>query len=88
MSLYLLGTYSIFIHVTHTLGLILVPSELCRSDEIFSASLSASSDLCWEKILILHSEFENMKGQLFLAAETFASEPTTPFMDIFLNLTS
>lgn len=27
-----------------------------------------------------------MKAQLFLAAETFAFEPATPFMDIFLNL--
>lgn len=37
------------------------------------------------KILILHSKLENMKAQLFLAAETFAFEPATPFMDIFLN---
>lgn len=27
-----------------------------------------------------------MKVQLFLAAETSAFEPATPFMDIFLNL--
>ena len=60
--------------------------KLWTSGEIPTAHLSASSDLYQEKIWILHSELENMKAQLFLAAETFAFEPATPFMDIFLNL--
>lgn len=76
-----------FLPVIHMLELTCL-CEFRRSGEILIASLPASSDLCREKILILCSELENMKAQLFLAVATSALEPATPFMDIFLNLFS
>lgn len=84
MSLHLLGTLVFFLMLsTHWNW----PAryKLWTSGMIPTAHLSASSDLYQEKSWILQSELENMKAQLFLAAETFAFEPAAPFMNIFLN---
>lgn len=79
------ATGQFFLYAIHTLGLACLTFELWANGEILSPSLSAFSDLCREKILNIHSELENMKAQLFLAVETLAFAPATPFMDIFLN---